>query len=465
MALKTTVQCAIHSRVGFANIDNTYEVDGDTRAAHVALYDAQGNFISLDEYNTCQFSALTPNTNYILRSVYMDAYATEVEGVIPDTEVTFKTKTTDFYRPMLAVESNGNVLVYLSDEAYNDSIWMPSSQGFNGFGIGFELCDASGNVIETSLDNEATFTAQTSYAYVRTIYWTGKQSESSRVKSNVLANTDMQIAKLSVFAYPNSTSAEVHVRLENFPEMEELLVFLNNMYDKRYEQTEGIENGVHVINIDELESDTTYKVIVSVNSYGNDFFVDCDFDTTPETELPTYEREEARFKDFWIAVGEPGAYSKSMVYDKPFGVNERFGIKIKHSPYSPMPKIKNVVVQSWKDENGDDVWLPRKTGSQTGTYEPAITHESVDFHPKFVIFGSTEKVNSNDAIRRFIQAIQGRWLKVWDEYTQMGYEGVYLEDVDDDPKFKRRNYDYVEFELKFKVNGDNLDAPFDGIGE
>lgn len=173
-----------------------------------------------------------------------------------------------------------------------------------------------------------------------------------------------------------------------------------------------------------------------------------------------------RFKDFWIAVGEPGAYSNSMQYGEVFGVNARFGIKIKHAPYSPMPKIKNVVTQSWKDEDGDDVWLPRTIESTQGgvtTYKPAITHEAVDYIPKFVIFGDAAVMNSNQAIRDLIKAIEGRWLKIYDEYTQMGYEGVYLVDTDDDPRFKRRSYDYVEFELKFKVNGPNIDVPFEGI--
>ena len=170
-----------------------------------------------------------------------------------------------------------------------------------------------------------------------------------------------------------------------------------------------------------------------------------------------------RFKDFWIAVGQPGAYSNNMQYDEVFGMNARFGIKIKHSPYSPMPKIKNMVVQSWKDEDGDDVWLPRVTGGDMGTYLPAITHEAVEFVPKFVIFGDTNAVNSNQAIREMLKLIEGRWLKIWDEYTQMGYEGVYLMDADDDPKFKRRSYDFVEFELRFKVNGPNIDTPFEGV--
>lgn len=175
------------------------------------------------------------------------------------------------------------------------------------------------------------------------------------------------------------------------------------------------------------------------------------------------------FKDFWIAVGQPGAYTQNMKCDEVFGLNDRFGIKIKHAPFSVMPKIKNVVVQSWKDEDGDDVWLPRRTGSTPGSYVPAITHEAVDYNPKFVIFNRADDdgdiaPTANEAIRALIKAIEGRWLKVWDEYTQIGFEGVYLVDVDDDPKFKRRNYDHVEFELKFKINGVNIDEPFEGVG-
>ena len=172
----------------------------------------------------------------------------------------------------------------------------------------------------------------------------------------------------------------------------------------------------------------------------------------------------AEFKDFWIAVGQPGAYKQDMEYSEVFGMNQRFNIKVKHVPYSPMAKIKNVVVQSWKDEDGDDVWLPRRSASSGSGYEPAIAHEAVDYKVKFVIFGDVEKMNSNEVIHRMVNAIEGRWLKVWDEYTQMGFDGVYLVDVDDDPTFKRRSYDYVEFTLTFRVNGTNIDAPFEGIG-
>ena len=164
------------------------------------------------------------------------------------------------------------------------------------------------------------------------------------------------------------------------------------------------------------------------------------------------------FKDFWIAVGKPGAYSKNMEYSEVFGMKERFGIMIQHNPYSPKPKVKNIIEQNWKDEEGVDAWIP-----MTASGAPAITHEALEYKPKFVIWGNAEAINSNQMIRQMLEAIEGRWLKIWDEYSQMGFDGVYLTSIGDDLRFKRRNYDFVEFELTFKVNGTNLEAPFEGI--
>jgi len=265
---------------------------------------------------------------------------------------------------------------------------------------------------------------------------------------------------IDIFAFPELFSAEVHVRLQAFNNPSLLKVFLNG--DEVKELASGIVNKVYVLRLDDLESGENYTLSVEVIDGGESYTSENTFTTK---ELPySKSGKENKFKDFWIAVGDPGAYKRDMQYSEVFGMNQRFGIKIKHAPYSPMAKIKNVVVQSWKDEDGDDVWLPRRTAGEGGTYVPAVTHEAVEYRPKFVIFGDSQKVNSNDVIRRMINAIEGRWLKIWDEYTQMGFEGVYLVDVDDDPSFKRRSYDFVEFTLTFKINGTNIDAPFEGVG-
>lgn len=182
-----------------------------------------------------------------------------------------------------------------------------------------------------------------------------------------------------------------------------------------------------------------------------------------------------QFKDFYIAIGQPGPYKKDMDYTivDDFGVTrpnviglyQNFDIRIKHAPLSLTQSIKNVVVQTWLDEDGDDIFLPYTTGPN-GEKLPAVTHESVEYTPTFVMFCPNygEPVATQN-IHRLIELIQGRWLKIWDEYSQLGYDGVVLKQPDADPRFKRRNYDFIEFSLTFIVNGTSITAPFEGINQ
>lgn len=173
------------------------------------------------------------------------------------------------------------------------------------------------------------------------------------------------------------------------------------------------------------------------------------------------------WKDFYIAVGQPGAYSNDMEYENPpIALFADYDIRIKHAPVAVMPKIKNVVVQSWKDEDGDDIWLPMRQGSQPGQYVPAITHESTTYSPIFVMFCPNEgEPVATRNVRALMDRIKGRWLKLWDEYTHLGYVGAILSEPDVDPKFKRRNYDYIEFALTFIINGQPIETPFEGVAD
>lgn len=461
MALKTTVQCTTYRSVGLSQIDPFYEIEGVRYPTRVALYDEDDTFISINEYNTCQFDRLNADTDYILKTVYMDVEDTEqILGVIADTTVQFHTKTADYYTPTVAVSGSE-----ISVSALSDSVWMPYTTAINGFGIGVELCDANNNILAHSITTPCTFDSYTGEpAYVQAYLWKGRiESQSTCIRYAAVPNTQVEIVSsegiLDVFAFPRITDAELHIRLQDFNAPSSIVINVDGAEVGRL--IDNITNKVYVVKLNELEQATTYEVEVIVTDGGNTTTATASF-TTGESASANYSEENA-FKDFWIAVGQPGAYSNSMEYSEVFGMNTRFGIKIQHAPYSPMAKIKNVVVQSWKDEDGDDVWLPR-VSSGLGTYAPAVTHEAVEYNAKFVIFGDKEKVDSNAVIREMLKLIEGRWLKIWDEYTQMGFEGVYLIDVDDDPKFKRRNYDHVEFTLKFKINGTNIDAPFEGVG-
>lgn len=269
---------------------------------------------------------------------------------------------------------------------------------------------------------------------------------------------------------------------------------------------------------------------------------------------PTSENIEGA-KDFLISIGKPGAYSANdNDYQKQIGVYKDYHILIKHSPFTVFPKIKEPVRQTWKDENGDDVWLPQvvtnerykkqlipiqevsfnsttdkftikgnvakqdlnvlgviMNGSFVYVYDdendidlqvsfsydsitdtttvsyvhpasmialvgtpfcnlwktrttqvPIDLHDAFDFEPTFVYFRKNPS-NENEAknnITSFVNAIKGRWLRIFDEYTGIGYDGVYLDSTDQDPKFKKRSYDHVEFSLHFRINGTLTTVPF-----
>lgn len=452
---KPTLETVIHDRIGFTDIPLTYEVDGFRYPSIVVLKDAENNIIQKDEYHLRQFSGLTESTTYSICSVYLDDYG-DVVDVIPDSESVFTTKAVSSFIPTIIEKTENSITV----GEFINSIWDSGNSLVAGFGVGIEVLDIDGNVVAYSTNTPAKITLTSGEYTVRASVWTGSSTNIKTKKE--IPNTSISVSlvapTITLIANGNITSADLEITLNGFVNPTTLKVLLNGV--EIFSMSDGISNKTYEISITDIAPITTYNVVVDVIEYdGRLFSANSSFTTKTEpTDILSNE-----FKDFWIAVGQPGAYSKNMEYTEVFGMNARFGIKIKHAPYSPMAKIKNVVTQSWKDENGDDVWLPRAI-DKDGNYIPAITHESVEYNPVFVIFGDKEVVNSNSAIRDMLQLIEGRWLKIWDEYTQMGFEGVYLTDVDDDPKFKRRNYDFVQFTLKFKINGTNIDAPFEGVG-
>ena len=141
-----------------------------------------------------------------------------------------------------------------------------------------------------------------------------------------------------------------------------------------------------------------------------------------------------------ISVGTSGSYSSSMTYSKPFDTLVKYGLYIKHAPFTLMPKVKNIVTQTWKDEDGDDVYIPS-----------SVVYEAYDLELEFVYLDPGETANAQ--IRQFIADITGKWLKIYDSYTKVGRQGVYVISADEDPQFKRRDgRDLLVFNVKFRVN-------------
>lgn len=141
-----------------------------------------------------------------------------------------------------------------------------------------------------------------------------------------------------------------------------------------------------------------------------------------------------------IAVSKTGgAYSNSLEYEEPFDTHAKYGLWIKHSPFTIRAKPKNIISQTWKDEEGDDIFIP-----------DTIYHEPYTIELEFIYLETDH--NANEKIRSFIQEIEGKWLKIYDGYTKIGRQAVILSECEEDPTFKRRTWDYVSFKVKFNVN-------------
>jgi hypothetical protein len=145
-----------------------------------------------------------------------------------------------------------------------------------------------------------------------------------------------------------------------------------------------------------------------------------------------------------IKVGKSGAYSKTMEYEDPFDTKESYGLWVKHTPFTVMPKTKVLISQTWNDENGDDVFLS----------DAGAKCEAYDWPVDFVYLENDGL--AHERITEFINRIHGKWLRIYDSYSKMTRDGVYVSEVNTEPRFKRRgDKDLVIFSVTFRVNNPN----------
>jgi hypothetical protein len=157
----------------------------------------------------------------------------------------------------------------------------------------------------------------------------------------------------------------------------------------------------------------------------------------------------SEYLPLYIKVGESGAYSDSMSYEEAFCTKEAFGLWNQHVSFVIAPKIKTPITQTWLDEDGDDVFLPPS----------GIKNESYDLTYSFAYIENDGMANVK--ISQFIKRIRGKWLKIYDCYTNTCRKGVYLEEIGEPNRYKRRgDQEVFEIELKFKCNFPDFDETF-----
>lgn len=150
----------------------------------------------------------------------------------------------------------------------------------------------------------------------------------------------------------------------------------------------------------------------------------------------------------YIKVGTAGAYSKSMVYEDAFDTKSSYGLWIKHIPYIIMPKIKEPIVQTWNDEDGDDVYLPLG----------GVKCEAYDLDVDFVFM--SDFGDANIVIPRFVSRIKGKWLRLYDSYTKTVRDGVFVKKIDDVKYDRIGNKEVATIRVSFRVNNPNFDGGF-----
>ena len=122
-------------------------------------------------------------------------------------------------------------------------------------------------------------------------------------------------------------------------------------------------------------------------------------------------------------------------------------------PFKYLPETKDLPKRDWYDEDGEDVYI----------HSDGLRFKAYDMEVKFLYVGSQEQMKNE--LKSFIDFICGKntggspLLAVYDEYTQTGRRGVYVQAVDNDLiVYDDRNSDVVaQFKVKFRVTDPNTD--------
>ena len=124
---------------------------------------------------------------------------------------------------------------------------------------------------------------------------------------------------------------------------------------------------------------------------------------------------------------------------------DNWGIVCKEFPFKLYGEAKELPSHDWKDEDGDDEYIPSKL--PIASYEVEV---------EFAYKGVMDSANAN--IKGFLDYLTGRdgsgaELMVYDTYTKIGRQNVRFVSVGDDVFYRQEEGgDVVVFSVTFKVN-------------
>lgn len=140
-------------------------------------------------------------------------------------------------------------------------------------------------------------------------------------------------------------------------------------------------------------------------------------------------------------------YFKKMNDDDALVVDtfDNWGIVCKDFPFKLHGEAKELPVTDWKDEDGDDEYIPNEL--KIASYEMDV---------EFVYKGDMNTANTK--IKGFLDYLTGRGgtgaeLMVYDTYTKIGRQKVRFVSVDPDVFYRQEEGgDVIVFVVTFKVN-------------
>lgn len=124
---------------------------------------------------------------------------------------------------------------------------------------------------------------------------------------------------------------------------------------------------------------------------------------------------------------------------------DNWGVVCKDFPFKLYGEAKELPSHDWKDEHGDDEYVPSEL--KIASYEVEV---------EFAYKGEMNTANAN--IKGFLDYLTGRGgtgaeLKVYDTYTRIGRQHVRYVSVEDDVFYRQEDGgDVVVFVVTFKIN-------------
>lgn len=124
---------------------------------------------------------------------------------------------------------------------------------------------------------------------------------------------------------------------------------------------------------------------------------------------------------------------------------DNWGIVCKEFPFKLYGEAKELPSHDWKDEDGDDEYIPSK-----------LPIASYEMEVEFAYKGEMNSANTN--IKDFLFYLTGRdgsgvELMVYDTYTKIGRQHIRFVNVNEDVLYRQEEGgDVVVFSVTFKVN-------------